>query len=129
MHPSRTPGKLLMSCKRKIHCHEYPHVIFVRANDEEKEKIKGLAQASRLSLSRFLVRLATEEKPPPTAEERAEFLMLLTQLRMISTNLSHLSRTVNTAWAKGITIPISTEELKGVVSAVKVTTQSIRRRL
>ena len=110
-------------------CQNYPKPIPVRATPEEKEKIQALAKECGVSVSRYLVRRATEEKPPLTHEEREEFLLLLTQLRMIGTNLHLLSRTINTRSARGGTNSLSVQELKSVVSAVKVTTQSIRRRL
>ena len=113
--------------KRYRPCLRYPKSFLVRTTEDEWEKLSLRARRSELSLSRFLVRLGTEERPPPTREERHEFLMLLTELRMVGVNLHQIARCMNVSRATGKKIPISVDELLSSVSAVKALTHDLRR--
>jgi hypothetical protein len=66
-------------------------IIYVRATGPEKDAIMARANAANLSASRFLIRLATEGRPPPDREERERLARLLFILRRSTLALKQLS--------------------------------------
>jgi len=68
----------------------YVATLYARATEEEKRRIERKAQAAGLSVSRYLVRAAAEEKLPPNREERTRLEDLLYRFKRASLFLDHL---------------------------------------
>lgn len=64
--------------------------LYARATHEEKERIENKAAGAGLSVSRYLVRAAAEEKLPPSLEEKARLEGLLYHFKRASLFLDHL---------------------------------------
>jgi hypothetical protein len=116
------------SDKRYRPCRSYPHHIPVRTTTAERNAIRALAGASRVSASRYLVRLAVERKAPPTIEERDELRRVRFLLEMVSNNLNQVAHRLNLSRLKRAPAP-SPGEIKAIVEGVKSVTRELRRRL
>ena len=114
--------------KRPRPCRSYPRHIHVRATDAEQRCIYALARASRVSASRYLVRLATEGKAPPTLEERELLRSLRFLLEKIGTNLNQLAHRANRAAIRGEPFP-PREEILAVLNGVSILSRALKRRL
>ena len=68
----------------------YVATLYARATEDEKRRIERKAEAAGLSVSRYLVRAAAEEKLPPNREERARLEDLLYRFKRASLFLDHL---------------------------------------
>jgi hypothetical protein len=65
-------------------------IIYVRATGPEKDAIYARASDANLSASQFLIRLATEDRPPPSRAERERLERLLFILRRTTLHLRQL---------------------------------------
>lgn len=66
-------------------------VLYVRVTTEEKRRIVDRAHQSRMSVSRYLTRLALDGKAPPTVEERRRLEDLVALFKRTERGLRHLS--------------------------------------
>ena len=71
----------------------YVATLYARATEDEKRRIEQKALAAGLSVSRYLVRAAAEEKLPPSREERKRLEELLYRFKRASLFLDHLVTT------------------------------------
>jgi hypothetical protein len=114
--------------RRARPCKSYPRLIPVRAAEPEAERIKAMAQASGVSVSRYLVRTALEEQRLPTEEERQALQTLRFLLEKVSVNLNQIAHRTNRAWMRGERLP-EEREIDSVVQGVKRLSQEIRKRV
>ncbi len=70
--------------------HRRDKVLYVRVNMKEKEKIVTQAHESRLSISRYLTRIALEKRPPPTDDDRKRIEVVLLLLKRMEGNVGRL---------------------------------------
>ena len=68
----------------------YVTALYARATEDEKRCIERKAREAGLSVSRYLVRAAAQEKLPPSREERARLESLLSRFKRASLFLDHL---------------------------------------
>lgn len=114
--------------RRQRPCLRYPERIPVRATGEEKRRIARRAKAARLSASRYLVRAATAERLPPTAEERQFLERLLYLVLKCGTNLNQLAHHKNRARYTGEPPPAEAA-VAAAAREVGLLAAEIRRRL
>ena len=119
-----------MSPQKQIQrpCKSYPCPIYLRASPEERQRIVRLAEDSAVSTSRYLVRLATEGRPPPSRAEREDLRSLRYLLQKIGNNLNQVAHRLNRAVYTGETPPTESE-IASVVRAVRLLTRDLQRRL
>jgi len=99
----------------------------VRMTETEQRRVKSLAREARISASRYLVRLATEEQAPPSEEERAELRTLYVLLSRVASNLNQIAYRTNLAWIRGK--KPEEREIEGVARGVKRLSEEIKARL
>ena len=97
-------------------------IIYVRATGPEKDAIYARASATSLSASRFLIRLATEGRAPPTREERERLERLLYILRRTMLHLRQLG--ANTALLR---LAGASEEVKAEMAEAACLLQELAR--
>lgn len=103
-------------------------VLFVRATSSEKQRILARAQASNLSASRFLIRMATSERPPPTRDERERLEELLLILKRSTLHLHRLAENVTALRLAGAGDHVR-QEFTQTARLLGDLIQSVRRRL
>lgn len=107
-----------------------PHnaIVFVRATADEKKRITARAKASGLSSSRYLVRLATEGRSPPTLEERQRVETFLYLVRRAGLAVTALRANAAGMRLVGATAPV-VEELREAERLLRKLAEEIGRRL
>lgn len=109
-------------------CKSYPQAIFVRASREEKALLIARAKDAQTSLSRYLVRLATEGVPPPGKDMRDEFRRVRYLLEMVSNNLNQMTHRLHLVNLNLTTAP-TVGEVKALLTSVRYLSKELRRRL
>jgi hypothetical protein len=103
-------------------------ILFVRATQSEKQRIMARAQAANLSASRFLIRMATSERPPPTREERERLEELLLILKRSALHLHRLAENMSALRLAGAGEHVR-QEFAQTARLLGDLIQSVRRRL
>jgi hypothetical protein len=65
--------------------------LYARATAAEKRRIEAKAAGAGVSVSRYLVRAATEDRLPPTGDERVRIEELLYRFKRTSLFLDHFA--------------------------------------
>ncbi len=103
----------------------YGASLFVRATGEEKRRIEARAKAAGLSTSRYLVRCAvSQDKPPPTRQERAHLETLLHAFKRTALSLRRLG---SSAHATGLRRLGADPALAGEMAEVAALLESLAR--
>lgn len=102
--------------------------LYVRVSEREKQAILARAEASELSLSRYLARVGLEGKPPPDAEERRH---LEGQLLLFRRALQSVNRVHDEATALRIfeVLPGFEEDLDAALETLGDLIRSVARRV
>lgn len=122
------PSEISFPRVRSRPCTQYRKTIYVRATDEEQAVIYERAKAAGVSASRYLARLATEGRPPPSQEEREDLRGIRFLLVKMATNLSHLTHATTQANLRGETGP-GAEEIGAVLRGVAILSRELKKRL
>jgi hypothetical protein len=110
-----------MTTKRHWKSKQLPRVFTVRATENEYERMKELADAAELSLSRLLIDAAINGQPRNTSEIREDKKLIeraIYELNKIGTNLNQLTRQTN-ASLRGHGEPATRGELKEIQAGIK----------
>lgn len=103
-------------------------IIYVRATEEEKTRIYAKAEEANLSASRFLIRLASSDRAPPTREERERLERLLFLFKRTALQLERLSENVSALRLAGAGEHVR-QEFAETARLLRDLTQTVRRRL
>lgn len=103
-------------------------VLYVRVNLDEKKAIVAKAQTTRLSISRYLTRLALDNRPPPSEEERGKLEALIFFFRKTEGNLCRL-RTVATRMRLFSSVPGVEEEFNAAIESLRGLNRELMKRL
>ncbi len=99
--------------------------ITVRFTDAEKRRTEQNADASGLSVSRFLALTGSAAQQPITAEEKSLYIKIVVALNRIGNNINQLSTATNAARRGSATAPEFSEietagiEARKLVEAIK----------
>jgi len=102
--------------------------LYARATEEEKRRIEKKAAGAGLSVSRYLVRAAAEEKLPPSLEEKARLEDLLYRFKRASLFLDHLVANCAGLERAGATVP-QQREIREAARLLSVLATELKRRL
>ena len=109
-------------------CVSYPHHIPVRVSAAERTQLVAAARAAGMSLSRYIVQAITQNRYPPTIEERDELTALRVQLERVGINLNQVARRLNAA-AQGKMSAPALSEVRATARAIRELSREIGRRL
>lgn len=106
----------------------YVVTLYARATEEEKRRIERLAADAGLSVSRYLVRAAAEERLPPNREERARLESLLYRFKRASLFLDHLVTSATGIDRAGGAVP-KPDEVREAARLLASLANELKRRL
>jgi hypothetical protein len=102
--------------------------ILVRATAAERQAIRKRADTAELSLSRYLVKRALSDQPPPTPEEKDATRQLLYELKKAGNNLNQIAHSLHTSRLTGAPPPAG-GEISETLLTIKEATAAIKRRM
>lgn len=106
----------------------YVVTLFARATAEEKRRVEQRARRAGLSVSRYLVRAAAEERPPPGQKERERLEDLLYLFKRTGLFLDHLAANAEGLERVGATAPMQ-QELRETARLLASLCTELKRRL
>ena len=106
-----------------------PHSLSVRVTAAERETLHAEAKEAGLSVSRFLVRMVTERRYPPTLRDREELFRTRFLLEKAGGNLNQIAHRLNAATKGAPVVPPTLSEIQQIARMVKVLATEIKRRL
>lgn len=101
--------------------------ILVRATPKERVAIRRRADATGLSLSRYLVARGLNDDPPMTPAEREEAGRLLFELHKAGANLNQVARRINAVAISGGTI--NADEIANALATVRAAATAVKQRM
>ena len=122
------PSEISFPRVRSRPCTQYRKTIYVRTTDAEQAVIYERAKAAGMSASRYLARVATEGRPPPSQEEREDLRGIRVLLVKMATNLSRLTQETIQANLRGEAGPGS-EEISAVLRGIAILSRELKKRL
>lgn len=107
----------------------YPFSVHIRLTAAEREIFRLQITDTGLSMSRYLARVVTEKRYPPSLKDREALFRTRFLLEKASGNLNQIAHRLNAA-ARGAPVVVPTlVEIRQIARTVKAVSLEVKRRL